>query len=1123
MFENIFTEFKDFQEIQQVFKELYLYLESYLGVSPLRAYELKSTDAKGRDSESVLDRGVVREHRFNRSIITFRKPLHEEFIELILLRELYYLYFPVEHLTNVPKLLIHYIVISQLSSLQETSSYHNSIRSGLLDVSIARISGFRTLQMFERIRPQFQDQEKFKPSFLRILKYLYRQGTRELNDSDFLGYVLNLDSLQYSIDTTTTSDREFVESIHIIKQIFYAQKRFLSLNEYLDLFELYAEKHPTFLSKRKFRENVHKIKKETGIAPTFQLNWRGLGIRLLILHIEFSPHLTFPNVARLIEKTLFLLSPRFYYNSFSVSVFVFALAPNPYFSDLRRFLQFLQNNNYLTFFKICENKIYRHIANLNAFIETRDIVNPSLDSYSRQYLEDFKIVYKEKQDICFNELDFLLFDRIRVFSTFGLNLEHMKQFISDLRIDLEDIVRSKHEVLSKFLLLTETFQSQITQQEIKQILDYLKIHSSMGFFGISERIREDLTKEKEDTRTFKLMTLISEFIEVCFSLRIFSIEEISSLISGKRASALNTIRSKEKHLSQVIDHYQALEITQKDITSFLTRFSKEPIPIIKPILINTIYTEEKEQFQFHIQLSYKKDLIPKIEDISRFFSRSFYLIDFEHHYKQKIIDLIIGSPAYSPLDYERLFLALKHIFEGDLISFRPIVGSGIVSAYSASSFYDFEKKEYDYSADLFKEIKKYATHLFGKVPKYPARGEGLSRGLSLTGPSKGDPGSLAEIAAQMHLDYSRKVVNYERKNLEQLKTIYQELPQLLKSNDGFRSLKSTFAFKTYIDSIKFIPKFSAFSFSSYHLFIIPEANNPQVDLRLLLGNTFRELFTPGAVLPDREVPLYISYIYPFRSPNRSYLNWLTKSARAINQYCLFTIKTIHTIFHFERNISKKGWELDPHAFRSHLQNVLENQDTIDRTDYYKQHINSFHLGKVPSHILSPSSKEYKSLIKLHDRTSADAKSFLGTNHLEKIHAFQLILKEELIVPYLEIKNLGLERVIRVIIPSDTVNVELFLHAFSFLNYVKISEIAGEFFLKGFSDEYKFRNGLLINLFLPKMEISPIIEAINEFLETLKIEKYLILHDLISGNEILKKVFGDLSFLKTYNPLDILEW
>jgi len=87
------------------------------------------------------------------------------------------------------------------------------------------------------------------------------------------------------------------------------------------------------------------------------------------------------------------------------------------------------------------------------------------------------------------------------------------------------------------------------------------------------------------------------------------------------------------------------------------------------------------------------------------------------------------------------------------------------------------------------------------------------------------------------------------------------------------------------------------------------------------------------------------------------------------------------------------------------------------------------------------------------------------------------------------------------------------------------EIKGEYYIYGFegNKEKKFDNGLFIKLYLPDIDISGYQKAFDSIFELLDIKKYLVLTDMINGSEMLKSIFGNLDFLKEYNPLKNLIW
>ena len=49
------------------------------------------------------------------------------------------------------------------------------------------------------------------------------------------------------------------------------------------------------------------------------------------------------------------------------------------------------------------------------------------------------------------------------------------------------------------------------------------------------------------------------------------------------------------------------------------------------------------------------------------------------------------------------------------------------------------------------------------------------------------------------------------------------------------------------------------------------------------------------------------------------------------------------------------------------------------------------------------------------------------------------------------------------------------------------------------------------------------DLFEQLFQYLKIEHYVILNDLVDGKKLLELIYGDLEFLKKYNPLKNLIW
>jgi hypothetical protein len=101
--------------------------------------------------------------------------------------------------------------------------------------------------------------------------------------------------------------------------------------------------------------------------------------------------------------------------------------------------------------------------------------------------------------------------------------------------------------------------------------------------------------------------------------------------------------------------------------------------------------------------------------------------------------------------------------------------------------------------------------------------------------------------------------------------------------------------------------------------------------------------------------------------------------------------------------------------------------------------------------------------------------------------------------------------------------EKLLKIFNFFNLGFINEIEGEYFIYGMPGEIKFENGLMIKLYLPDCQLDEFEKIFDSIFDYLGIKHYVILHNLVDGKSILKSIYGNIDFLKLYNPLKNLIW
>ena len=177
-----------------------------------------------------------------------------------------------------------------------------------------------------------------------------------------------------------------------------------------------------------------------------------------------------------------------------------------------------------------------------------------------------------------------------------------------------------------------------------------------------------------------------------------------------------------------------------------------------------------------------------------------------------------------------------------------------------------------------------------------------------------------------------------------------------------------------------------------------------------------------------------------------------------------------------------------------------------------------------SNQFEPNTPEFKGLTQIYNWQSIDLKSYLGTKKYSIINNIVNLLKKKLIFPYLSLKNLDFQDKVVIILPNVKKELnETILKIFSFFNYGFIYEIEGEYYIRGFHNEIKFENGLMIKLYLPICKHHEFVQLFDLLFEYLGIRDYLIITDLSKGTNLLKLTYGDLSFLNSYNPLKNLIW
>ncbi len=101
---------------------------------------------------------------------------------------------------------------------------------------------------------------------------------------------------------------------------------------------------------------------------------------------------------------------------------------------------------------------------------------------------------------------------------------------------------------------------------------------------------------------------------------------------------------------------------------------------------------------------------------------------------------------------------------------------------------------------------------------------------------------------------------------------------------------------------------------------------------------------------------------------------------------------------------------------------------------------------------------------------------------------RVLLNHNLLVPSLQLKNLGLYDRYYIIIPDVTKKqIAELIRIFQFFNRVKLHEIKGKYFLYGFQEPREFESGVYIKIYFPHVEQFEFFEEFKKVFRQLNIK------------------------------------
>jgi hypothetical protein len=1165
---------KGLNKIQKVFNAFIYKLADYLKIEPL--YQKIEIKLLGKlnftkvKNISILDIGVKRVVQNSNLRIEINENI-KKFLPFVLLREACYSFIPNE-VSDLVKICINQIVENNLIKLSNSKEWKTLIRDSLVDKDFIQ-SQLDKLDKFFKIEAR-EPLESTSQFFFKKMRENVALSQNK-NVDGFYDVIFE----DYSYKTSRSLfNSDIIETLRIIVNIFYEKKSFLSLSDYQILFSKFKGKRKinTDLSLRKFTENMQWINKCSSIAPSYDQSYEAMDIILILGILKFNPLLDKNKLKVIIEQWPFYHSPKFSENSFATEISLFFNVPRIYLKDLLKYFDRLEESGYIINKKLYRASSKTNLINLNYFTDLsniKKIIDPNSIKYEKKKEIETIVKYSStSHQSSLSFFDFIIIDRVRSLSVTGLTFDKRIETLNAIKNDIENEYR-KHfgfnrefkESIDKliknkqeFLLLLERNDKKgflYLYSQLNYLINYIDLIENIlnehpeisstsqlqNFINantpISQNIEDYILFRNKNIKKIIVRDFISLFFQsktlfreeldkirnyynllnACFNFKILDLKKINKFIKEPNL-AEEIYQTREKRYENLFKPINLYKITNEKIESTIEALLNRDPPILKPNLINTILTSTFAKYYPVIILKDTTEVQDGLKKLKSYFPRIFIYKTTEIASKKNFIFIAM---YFINIKEKRLFLSVVYsYFKDSIVMIKRYFWRGVRRRLilEPREFYDFENKKFFYSEEFFKQLLIYSKEILGEKmewPKYSLNNEIQE----FFWPTKQNIHNLVKTVKNR---ISHQKINFNLRDLEDFSEFRKNLETNLIERDSFKNLRAKDFFERYINSIKFLPVFQKFGFSQYCLYFRPffyRSPTFEIDFRLLFINSFQNIKFPASIEPNPAI--FGEYIFPFKTPNVSYLNWLVKSKKNVSEYCLFYKKKFYDIIHFNRNLTKEGWSYSSIKFKSYMQDILFNPTYDPKISGIRE----FDLNeKLKSYTYGQGTQEYEDLTQIYDTKSIDIKSFLGTRQYSKINRITELLKKKLIFPYISLKNLDFQDKVSIILPDTKPEFnKKIVKIFSFFNMCRIYEIEGEFFIYGFQQERSFENGLLIEIWFPQCELDEFFNIFDLIFHFLGIEHYVILTDLVNGETLLKSVYGNLDFLKKYNPLLNFKW
>ena len=1160
------------EKVQDIFNSLVLNIEEKLGSKPHQTeIRISVMDKEKMDLNLDLnlsdpfDFGVKRSKEDQSKIHLSFTCI--KFIPQILLRECYKLFIiPKNRKNNMIQFVVYMIVEFELETLKTITEWKKFIRSYENYASNLANNDDTLIKFFKLEDPVTK--ENVIPFLFQIINSL---------DADLLNSnIFDRLVIEFMIRTRLyLQDDDILETIKILKEIFFAVKNYRALLTYQDYFKKFKESGfiKTDLSLRKFTSNVRWLNKHSFCAPDYHLDWFTINMAIYIIYIRFHPYCRWTNTKLFMRTLPFFLWSQLSASGFIREFFGYIIIPNSYLNDLMQSIEFFKDTGFIHEIKLYTPEALHYYLNLN-FYRNLTEGGKILHSQRKGYRKDFELIFKtnyQKKVVLekLSLLDFIILDRARILSFTGFGFERRESTLKDLKSDvLKEISYQKNIIVQlrnvldrffespnskkKFLNLLQnnqrysffTFKEYMEQivESLKLAMEILKRNPSItdpvsfnNFVkkkGISMVLHENLNLNNQRVRDLLVRELIPlyfhnrnlfneeyqalmnihEYLSICGELKIFNFNSIKYMLENPETSTM-IYQKKEEKLDLIYRESQLRTITSLEVENRLEDFSTSNPPIISPKMLDSMISALYSTISFILIAKNTPRVLSFIDELSHTVPYYTYYEFTEVMDDYKLIFCRFGIQEMDMKEkYEFYSIVHNHLKE-DLIIFARFIHQGFYTAFSRKNFYDFIDGTFFYTPDLYPEFKKSSRDRFGT---------GLTP-FNIHAPMNSSVFWSSKTSLQTFIDElnQRRMIEpqcFDLNQLERLLDFNKRLEYYLLNAKLYQDLREKPFFIQFVNSIRIHPILQEFGLQKYYLYFQAQDFN-EIIPELLLINTFTSVRFDSPRFDTYS--FLVKYIFPYQTPNKAYLNWQLHSKKNFNEYCLFSIKKTHEIFDFSKNITPDGWRIDYNLFLRHVQRVLFDASynpynpNFRTLNFEKTHIDSY---------ISPADPKFKDLLKIFKRKS-NIKSFWGTKKGAQLEPVVLrLLKNKLIHPSLKFNNLKLRECLCFIIPDlNEEQVKILIKLFQFFNVVTISEIEGELFLNSFEKLVTFNKGVYIKLKLPEMELSPYVDVIFDVIDHLNIEHFIFHENLFKTKNWLQEIFKGFDLKNNYNPLINLKW